>query len=132
MNLGPKMRIREAATPLYTYRCEQGHRYEKREPFGAPAEQRCQRCDRLARRVFVPPAISFKGSGWYKTDSRGSETSSAAQRKSKSESDSADSTKARTAAKAKPGDGSSNGGGDSAKARPPAKGAGKTSAKAAE
>ncbi len=57
--------------PLYDYRCERGHRYEKRESFGAPAEQPCDRCGATARRLINAPAIAFKGSGWYKTDSRG-------------------------------------------------------------
>ena len=61
--------------PTCDYRCERGHRYEKREPFGSPAEQPCDRCGRTARRVLTVPAISFKGSGWYSTDSRGSRDS---------------------------------------------------------
>ena len=61
--------------PLYDYRCEKGHRYEKREPFGSPATQPCERCGETARRVLHAPAIAFKGSGWYKNDSRGSRPS---------------------------------------------------------
>lgn len=63
--------------PKYDYRCTAcGHVYEKREGFDAPSVQQCERCAGEARRVFTPPAIVFKGSGWYKTDSRGAEPSS--------------------------------------------------------
>ena len=54
--------------PLYDYQCEAGHRYEKRESFGAPAQQPCERCGKPARRLLNAPPIVFKGSGWYKTD----------------------------------------------------------------
>ncbi len=58
--------------PLYEYSCEScGKRYEKREGFDAPARQKCQHCGKTARRVLHAPPIVFKGSGFYKTDSRG-------------------------------------------------------------
>jgi putative FmdB family regulatory protein len=57
--------------PRYDYRCTNcGHVYEKREGFDAPAVQECPECAGTARRVLTPPAIVFKGSGWYVTDSR--------------------------------------------------------------
>ena len=56
--------------PKYDYRCSAGHVYEKREGFDAPAQQPCQVCGIEARRVLTPPAIVFKGSGWYVNDSR--------------------------------------------------------------
>jgi putative FmdB family regulatory protein len=58
--------------PKYDYRCSAGHLYEKREGFDAPPLQPCQQCGLEARRVLTSPAIVFKGSGWYITDSRGS------------------------------------------------------------
>ena len=60
--------------PKYDYRCGTcGLVYEKREGFDAPSVQACPECSSEARRVLTPPAIVFKGSGWYKTDSRGAE-----------------------------------------------------------
>ncbi|MGE0134422.1 MAG: FmdB family zinc ribbon protein [Dehalococcoidia bacterium] len=56
--------------PLYDYQCEAGHRYEKRESFGAPAQQPCDQCGKPARRLLNAPPILFKGSGWYVTDSK--------------------------------------------------------------
>lgn len=59
--------------PTYDYRCKKGHRYERREPFGSSTTHDCEKCGAVATRVLTAPAISFKGSGWYKTDSRGDE-----------------------------------------------------------
>ncbi|HTE85057.1 MAG TPA: FmdB family zinc ribbon protein [Dehalococcoidia bacterium] len=57
--------------PKYDYRCNDcGHVYEKREGFDAPAVQTCPDCSGSARRLLSIPAIVFKGSGWYVTDSR--------------------------------------------------------------
>ena len=57
--------------PRYDYRCNDcGNVYEKREGFDAPALQACPECSGSARRVLTAPAIVFKGSGWYATDSR--------------------------------------------------------------
>ena len=57
--------------PRYDYRCNDcGQVYEKQEGFDAPAVQTCPACSGTARRVLRPPAIVFKGSGWYATDSR--------------------------------------------------------------
>lgn len=57
--------------PKYDYRCTTcAHVYEKREGFDAPSIQSCPLCAGTARRVLTPPAIVFKGSGWYVTDSR--------------------------------------------------------------
>lgn len=55
--------------PLYDYVCEAGHRVEKREPFGSPAHQPCDKCGKPAHRLLNAPPILFKGSGWYSTDS---------------------------------------------------------------
>lgn len=78
--------------PAYDYRCERGHRYERREPFGSPKTHDCEKCGEPAHRVLRAPAIAFKGSGWYKTDSRGSEPRGRDKEKSKSGSSSSDSS----------------------------------------
>jgi putative FmdB family regulatory protein len=59
--------------PTYAYRCEScGNQYEKRESFSAPARQKCPECGKTAQRMLFAPPIVFKGSGFYKTDNRGS------------------------------------------------------------
>jgi putative FmdB family regulatory protein len=60
--------------PTYEYACEScGHQYEKREGFDAKPRQKCPNCGKTAQRVLSRPAIVFKGSGFYKTDSRGAD-----------------------------------------------------------
>lgn len=78
--------------PLYQYQCTKGHSYEKQQPFGSPVEHPCEqpRCRATAKRVLIAPQVHFKGSGWYKTDSRGSGGSS--RRSSSSSSSDADSS----------------------------------------
>ena len=65
--------------PTYEYRCKAcGHELEIVQAFTDDALTRCDACgaDQL-RKVFGAVGISFKGSGFYKNDSRG-KTSSAA------------------------------------------------------
>jgi putative FmdB family regulatory protein len=62
--------------PTYEYLCDScGNRYEKQESFSAKAKQKCPKCGKTANRVIFAPPVVFKGSGFYKTDSRGSDTS---------------------------------------------------------
>ena len=59
--------------PTYEYACAScGNRYEKREGFDARPRQKCPKCGKMAQRLLSRPAVVFKGSGFYKTDSRGS------------------------------------------------------------
>jgi putative FmdB family regulatory protein len=80
--------------PTYEYRCKAcGHELEIVQRFSDDALTRCESCgaDQL-RKVFGSVGISFKGSGFYKNDSRGkssSTTPSTAGEKTTSSSDSA-------------------------------------------
>ena len=72
--------------PTYEYACEGcGSRYEKRESFSAPARQKCPACGKRANRVLQAPPIVFKGSGFYKTDSRGTSSETVGSSSSKSD-----------------------------------------------
>ncbi len=63
--------------PTYEYACAAcGNRYEKREGFDAKPRQKCPKCGKMAQRLLSRPAVVFKGSGFYKTDSRASKESS--------------------------------------------------------
>lgn len=76
--------------PKYDYRCSGcGNVYEKREGFDAPSLQACPSCGAEARRVLTPPAIVFKGSGWYATDSRKGSASDSASAPAAASSDTA-------------------------------------------
>lgn len=65
--------------PLYTYQCDNcGVQFEKLQKFTDKPIKRCPECNKSAvRRVIQPTGIIFKGTGWYKTDSRSSSSSSA-------------------------------------------------------
>jgi len=62
----------EMFVPLYEYLCPNcGRRFEKIEKVGAPETKKCPKCGGKAERTIAPPAIQFKGSGWYVTDYAG-------------------------------------------------------------
>ncbi|MXX31688.1 MAG: hypothetical protein F4Z51_05525 [Chloroflexi bacterium] len=63
--------MRRKFVPRYVYECfECGHTVEKLEGWSAPAQQPCTECDHTLQRIPSAPAIVFKGSGWYSTDSK--------------------------------------------------------------
>ena len=63
--------------PTYEYRCKScGHELEVVQAFTDDALTTCDSCGADAlRKVFGSVGISFKGSGFYKNDSRGKATS---------------------------------------------------------
>jgi putative FmdB family regulatory protein len=64
--------------PIYDYRCDHcGHVFSAVQSFNDDALQKCPSCGKKPRRLLSMPAIVFKGSGWYKTDSRPADKSSA-------------------------------------------------------
>jgi putative FmdB family regulatory protein len=57
--------------PTYEYACtECGDRTEVVQPISAAAPTTCTVCGGPLRKVFSPVGIVFKGSGFYRTDSR--------------------------------------------------------------
>ena len=63
--------------PLYVYACETcGHSFEVRQRFGDDPLSVCPECSGRVRRVIQPVGIVFKGSGFYKTDSRSASSAS--------------------------------------------------------
>jgi putative FmdB family regulatory protein len=72
--------------PTYTYQCQTcGVQFEKVQSFSDKPLTRCPECRKgHVRRVVQPAAIVFKGSGWYKTDSRSSSSSTLSSPSSKS------------------------------------------------
>lgn len=63
--------------PTYQYRCSEcGHAFEQVQSFSDDALTVCPECNGVLRKVFNSVGVVFKGSGFYKTDSRSSSTSS--------------------------------------------------------
>ena len=80
--------------PTYQYQCtECGEALEAVQKFSDDALTECPNCGGRLRKVFSAVGVVFKGSGFYRTDSRGSSSSSspAAKSSSSSESKSSDS-----------------------------------------
>jgi putative FmdB family regulatory protein len=59
--------------PTYEYRCERcAHTVEVVQSFSDAPLTTCESCGGALRKVYAPVGIVFKGSGFYKTDSRSS------------------------------------------------------------
>jgi putative FmdB family regulatory protein len=63
--------------PTYDYQCRScGHTTEVIHSMMEEGPSTCERCGGELRRVLFPAGIIFKGSGFYKTDSRSASASS--------------------------------------------------------
>jgi putative FmdB family regulatory protein len=91
--------------PTYQYACTAcDHRFEAVQAFSDDALTTCPSCEGKLRKVFSSVGIVFKGSGFYRTDSRAgsvsgngtSDSSSKSETSSSSSSDSSSSTAAST------------------------------------
>jgi putative FmdB family regulatory protein len=99
--------------PTYEYACTVcAERLEAVQKFTDPALTECPACGGTLRKVFSPVGVVFKGSGFYKTDSR---------KPAKSGSSSSDSSSSSSsAAGSSDSSGSSSSAGDSAGGTAPA------------
>ena len=62
--------------PTYEYRCRScGHELEVVQSFSDDALTECPNCQGQLRKVFGSIGVTFKGSGFYKNDSRSSGSS---------------------------------------------------------
>ncbi|MDT7599101.1 MAG: hypothetical protein QOK26_1178 [Pseudonocardiales bacterium] len=83
--------------PTYQYACTScGHRFEAQQAFTDATLTECPECSGRLRKVFSSVGIVFKGSGFYRTDSRSAPvvagSSSEGKSESKSESKSSESS----------------------------------------
>ena len=65
--------IQEVGVPTYQYACKEtacGHRFEAVQSFSDDPIDVCPVCEGQVRKVFSTVGIVFKGSGFYRTDSR--------------------------------------------------------------
>ncbi|WP_299956219.1 FmdB family zinc ribbon protein [uncultured Modestobacter sp.] len=75
--------------PTYQYVCsnpEGKHEFEVVQSFTDPAVATCPECGEPVRKVYGSVGVVFKGSGFYRTDSRKSESSTTAPAAAKKES----------------------------------------------
>jgi len=55
--------------PNYDYRCTACDTlFEVSRPMRSSEPEKCPSCDSLAKRVFTPVGVAFKGSGFHNTD----------------------------------------------------------------
>jgi putative FmdB family regulatory protein len=93
--------------PTYEYRCENGHHFDVMQRMSDPPVEVCTVCGAPVQRVFHPPAVHFKGSGFYNTDY-------GTRKRSREQKENADANKSKEGAAAKSGgDSGSSGGSDS-------------------
>jgi len=55
--------------PIYEFRCKKcGNQIEVFQKFSDKSPTRCKKCGGRLEKMISPPAIQFKGEGWYVTD----------------------------------------------------------------
>lgn len=60
---------RRKTVPIYEYQCGScAHRFEVKQSIKDDPIKECVRCGKEVTKLISPPAIMFKGSGWYITD----------------------------------------------------------------
>ncbi|AEG45241.1 putative FmdB family regulatory protein [Isoptericola variabilis J7] len=63
--------------PTYAYRCADcGHAFDIHQAFTDDALTACPQCTGRLRKVYGSVGVTFKGSGFYRTDSRSTSSSS--------------------------------------------------------
>ncbi len=83
--------------PTYQYACTAcGHRFEAVQSFSDSALTECPECTGKLRKLFGSVGVVFKGSGFYRTDSRNGSSASSPAASSGSE------TKSETKTESKP------------------------------
>ncbi|MGW2568166.1 FmdB family zinc ribbon protein [Streptomyces sp. NPDC001537] len=89
--------------PTYQYQCtECGEGLEAVQKFTDDALTECPNCGGRLKKVFSAVGIVFKGSGFYRNDSRGSSSSSSPSSSSKSSTSSSSSAPSSSSSDSKP------------------------------
>lgn len=75
--------------PTYSYQCTQcGDKFDIVQKFSDDALSTCEKCNGKLRKLFNSVGIVFKGSGFYRTDSRSGSSTASEPAKSESSSSS--------------------------------------------
>jgi putative FmdB family regulatory protein len=100
----------EVFVPTYSYACtECGDRFDAVQAFTDSALTTCAKCNGRLRKLFGNVGVVFKGSGFYRTDSRESAKTSAKTSSSSSNGDAASSESTSSSSSEKSSSTSSNG-----------------------
>ena len=103
--------------PTYQYVCtnpEGKHEFEVVQSFSDPAVATCPECGAPVRKVYGSVGVVFKGSGFYRTDSRKAESSATAAAPAAKESSSSKDSSASSSSSSSSSTGTSSGGGKAA------------------
>ncbi|WRH25526.1 FmdB family transcriptional regulator [Arthrobacter sp. JZ12] len=85
--------------PTYAYACRDcGHAFDVQQSFSDDSLTVCPECEGLLRKKFNSVGVVFKGSGFYRTDSRSASSSVETGSSSKSSTSSGSDSKASAAA----------------------------------
>lgn len=61
----------EVSLPVYAYKCKScAHQFDVRQSFSDEPLKQCPECSGALRKQFNTVGVVFKGSGFYRTDSR--------------------------------------------------------------
>ena len=70
--------MREPTVPTYQYACTAcDHRFEEVQKFTDPSLTECPECSGRLRKLYGSVGVVFKGSGFYRTDSRATASAAA-------------------------------------------------------
>lgn len=103
--------------PTYQYACKNadcGNEFELVQSFTDPSASECPACGGPVRKVYGSVGVTFKGSGFYRTDSRSGSSSNVSGGSSSASSEGSSSSSSSSSS----GSGASSGGGSSAAAAP--------------
>lgn len=83
--------------PTYSYACKQcGHRFDAVQSFADAALTECPECGGEVRKQYGSIGVTFNGSGFYRTDSRGTSSNGSSSTSGGSSSSSSTSSKSET------------------------------------
>jgi putative FmdB family regulatory protein len=89
--------------PTYGYRCSNcGHEFEIRQKITDQPLKVCPECQGKLAKILYPVGISFKGSGFYSTDYKGSGNGTAGSSNERAAADGSSTSKAEAPAESKP------------------------------
>ena len=90
--------------PTYQYACtECGHAFDQVQSFSDDALTVCPECEGRLRKVFNAVGVVFKGSGFYRNDSRAKESSSVSSSPSETKTETKSESKNETTSSSKSG-----------------------------